>query len=274
MSSMSAFVASAGIMIWIGSPESRTSAKTTTDTTKIETIDWITRPTMKRCIGASALEELDGLGQGHQEDAAALARRRVLAVGRRVEIVAGLQVPAADGEIALDDEDLLAGRMVVGWKARAGLEPYERGGAAGLLVVAEHLDRRAAHGQGAPAELVAAQRRWGTTRLGHAQGRPQSRFVAILAPSTSASNLAHTTLGWISVEPANVAKPQSAPAMTFSRPTAWANRTIRSATGSGCSPRTVDCVSVPGIATARSGSFTVSHTRHSCSWRGLAASNE
>src|SRR5690242_17854520 len=112
MSSMSAFVASAGIMIWIGSPERRTSAKTTTDTTNIETIDWITRPTMKRCIGASALEELDGLGQGHQEDAPALARGRVLDVGGRVEIVAGLQMLAADVQIALDDEDLLPGGMV------------------------------------------------------------------------------------------------------------------------------------------------------------------
>src|SRR5207237_4648369 len=55
-SSMSAFEASAGIMIWIGSPESLTSAKTTTDTTNIDAIDWTTRPMMKRCIGASALE--------------------------------------------------------------------------------------------------------------------------------------------------------------------------------------------------------------------------
>src|SRR2546428_4239026 len=103
-SSMSAFEASAGIMIWIGSPESLTSAKTTTDTTNIDTIDWTTRPMMKRCIGASALEELDRLGQGHQEDAAALARRRVLDVGS------------------------------------AGLEPHERGGSAGVLVVAEDFD--------------------------------------------------------------------------------------------------------------------------------------
>src|SRR5215470_11601968 len=104
--------------------------------------------------------------------------------------------------------------------------------------------------------------------------RPQSSRVAIRAPSTSASNFAQTTLGWISVEPANVAKPQSAPAMTFSRPTTFANRTMRWATSSGCSTSTVDWVMVPGISTASAGSFTVSHTRHSCSCRGFAASNE
>src|SRR5438067_510999 len=54
MSSMSAFDASAGIMIWIGSPESRTSAKTTTDTTNTDTIDWITRPMMKRSMRLSS----------------------------------------------------------------------------------------------------------------------------------------------------------------------------------------------------------------------------
>src|SRR5207302_8599955 len=54
MISMSAFDASAGIMIWIGSPESRTSAKTTTDTTNIDTIVWITRPMMKRCMRLSS----------------------------------------------------------------------------------------------------------------------------------------------------------------------------------------------------------------------------
>src|SRR4029450_5715569 len=95
--------------------------------------------------------------------------------------------------------------------------------------------------------------------------RPQSSRVAIRAPSTSASNFAHTTLGWISVDPANVAKPQSAPAMTFSRPTTFANLTIRCATTSGCSTGRVDWLRVPGMSTAPSGSFTVSHPRHSCS---------
>src|SRR5262245_19833273 len=181
---------------------------------------------------------------------------------------------AADVQVALDDVDLLPGRVVVSRKAGAGLEPHERGRATGFLVVAEHLDGRAARGQGAPADVLASQRGGRTARLGHDELRPQSCFVAIRAPSTSASNFAHTTLGWISVEPANVAKPQSAPAMTFSRPTARANRVMRSATSSGCSTRTVDCVIVPGIKIAPSGSLTCSHTRHSCSWRGFAASNE
>src|SRR3989442_4721748 len=173
-SSMSAFEASAGIMIWIGSPESLTSAKTTTDTTNIDAIDWTTRPMMKRCIGASALEELDRLGQGHQEDAAALARRRVLDVGRRVEIVAGLQVLAPDLKIALDDEDLLAGRMVVDGEARAGLEPHERGRTAGVLVVAEDFDGCASGRERAPADLVAPKRRGRSHGLGHVSGAPRA----------------------------------------------------------------------------------------------------
>ena len=60
---MSAFDASAGIMIWIGSPERRTSAKTTIDTTNIDTIDWITRPMMKRCIVAQPSRNSTGFGR-------------------------------------------------------------------------------------------------------------------------------------------------------------------------------------------------------------------
>src|SRR2546422_11301307 len=52
---MSASVASGGAMIWIGSPERRTSAKTTTDTTNIDTIDCSNRPTMYRCTTPLAL---------------------------------------------------------------------------------------------------------------------------------------------------------------------------------------------------------------------------
>src|SRR5262249_7972272 len=51
---------------------------------------------------------------------------------------------------------------------------------------------------------------------------PHSRWLAIFAPSASDWNFAHTMLGCTSFEPAKVAKPQSAPAMTFSRPTTLA----------------------------------------------------
>ena len=61
-------------------------------------------------------------------------------------------------------------------------------------------------------------------------------------PSTSDLNLAHTIDGCTSFEPANEAKPQSAPAITRSRPTTSANRQSRCATNSGCSTSTVDCV--------------------------------
>jgi hypothetical protein len=49
------------------------------------------------------------------------------------------------------------------------------------------------------------------------------------APSVIALNFAQTTLSWISCDPAKVPKPQSAPAITFSRPTALANLKMRSA---------------------------------------------
>src|SRR5580693_9580078 len=57
-------------------------------------------------------------------------------------------------------------------------------------------------------------------------GGHQSRAVARRAPSASASNLAHTIVGWISgAYVACEEKPQSALATTFSRPTRSANRT-------------------------------------------------
>src|SRR5262245_64857211 len=48
ISSISFCVASAGIMIWIGSPDSRTSKNTTTDTTNIDTTDCTNRPRIYR----------------------------------------------------------------------------------------------------------------------------------------------------------------------------------------------------------------------------------
>src|SRR5262245_27919526 len=68
----------------------------------------------------------------------------------------------------------------------------------------------------------------------------QSSFVARRAPCASASNFAHTTLGWLSgSRRACAEKPQSAPAITRSRPTARAKRTMRSPISSGCSTRFV-----------------------------------
>src|SRR6202035_2868204 len=45
-----------------------------------------------------------------------------------------------------------------------------------------------------------------------------SSFEASRAPSARAASFAHTMLSCTSSEPAKVAKPQSDPAMTFSRP--------------------------------------------------------
>ncbi len=58
----------------------------------------------------------------------------------------------------------------------------------------------------------------GTRGMDH----PHNCLLAMAAPSLSDLNFAHTMLGWISFEPAKVAKPQSVPAITFSRPTTLA----------------------------------------------------
>ena len=68
-------------------------------------------------------------------------------------------------------------------------------------------------------------------------------------------------------------KPQSVPAMTFSRPTISANLMIRSATSSGCSTKFVVVSKMPGMRTFPSGRRMSFQTFHSCSCRGLAASN-
>jgi hypothetical protein len=73
-------------------------------------------------------------------------------------------------------------------------------------------------------------------------------------------------------ETAPCAKPQPVDAMTFSRPTSLARRTTRSATSSGCSTTLVAWLMTPGMSNVSFGNFTLSHTRHSCSWRGLAPS--
>ena len=52
------------------------------------------------------------------------------------------------------------------------------------------------------------------------------------------------------------AKPQSVPAITFSRPTSRAKRTIRSATRRGCSTVVMWCVMTPGISILPSGAST------------------
>src|SRR5262245_26206391 len=102
-----------------------------------------------------------------------------------------------------------------------------------------------------------------------------SSRVANRAPSANTANLSQATLGWVSLNlRAEAANPQSAPAITFSRPTILAKRRILSATNSGCSTRLVVWLITPGMRIFQSGSFTRSKTWYSCSWRGFAASNE
>jgi len=100
-------------------------------------------------------------------------------------------------------------------------------------------------------------------------GQLHSRRVASAAPWTSACSLAQAICGWI-----RPPRPQSVDAMTRSRPTRSAKRTIRSATNSGCSTTLVAWLTTPGRISLSSGSLTCCHTFHSCSWRTLPASNE
>src|SRR5918996_1625012 len=58
---MSASEASGGAMIAIGSPDRRTSTKTTSDTTNIDTIDCSNRPPMYRGTSARRLRSAHGL---------------------------------------------------------------------------------------------------------------------------------------------------------------------------------------------------------------------
>src|SRR5580704_14946503 len=100
-----------------------------------------------------------------------------------------------------------------------------------------------------------------------------SCLVARSAPWRNALNFSHTTVGCTSVRyKACEENPQSAAAMTFSRPTSLAKRTIRSAISSGCSTMLLACVIMPGASTLPSGILMRSNRWYSCSWRGLAAS--
>src|SRR5919109_3136563 len=106
-------------------------------------------------------------------------------------------------------------------RAYAG-DPYSRGGGYG----SPQRGPRDASVAGCPSrgrqvyKLVSRVRMIRPTQ--QAQRPPHSCRLASLAPSTSDVNFAHTMLGCTSFEPAKVAKPQSEPAITFSRPTTLA----------------------------------------------------
>src|SRR5690606_13408333 len=106
-------------------------------------------------------------------------------------------------------------------------------------------------------------------RVGRCCSQPQSRWEASRAPSARVSSLAQAICGWI-----RPPSPQSVEAMTRSFPTAFANRSMRSATSSGCSTTLVAWETTPGRMSLPSGSSTSCHTFHSCSWRTLPASKE
>ena len=65
-------------------------------------------------------------------------------------------------------------------------------------------------------------------------------------------SFAHAICAWM-----RPPRPQSVPAMTFSRPTSRAKRTMRSATRCGCSTTLVAWLTTPGMSSLPSGSFDV-----------------
>jgi formiminotetrahydrofolate cyclodeaminase len=111
-------------------------------------------------------------------------------------------------------------------------------------------------------------------RRARAAAEGQSSAVARRAPSESADSFAQTIEGCTRLRYGVWANPQSVLAMTRSRPTSSARRTMRWATSSGCSTTLVEWLMSPGSRTRPSGSSTSFQTAHSCSWRGLACSSE
>src|SRR5262249_19568024 len=72
---------------------------------------------------------------------------------------------------------------------------------------------------------------------------------------------AHMICGCTRAKYVTCANPQSVLAMTFSRPTSRASRTMRSATSSGCSTMLVGWLITPGMSTVSLGSLRCSHSR-------------
>ena len=131
---------------------------------------------------------------------------------------------------------------------------------AGTLATAA--SQRRAHPGGAagqqwPARCVRRMPGWGADG-GHRKDIVTAKAVllASAAPWASASSLAQAICGWM-----RPPRPQSVPAMTFSRPTSLAKRTMRSATSSGCSTTLVAWLTTPGMMILPSGSFTSCQTR-------------
>ena len=86
--------------------------------------------------------------------------------------------------------------------------------------------------------------------------------------------MAQATDGAVARIPTSVPKPQSVPAITFSRPTILASRTMRSATSSGCSTKLVVVSISPGMRSIDVGSGYCLNSLNSCACRGFAISSE
>ena len=121
---------------------------------------------------------------------------------------------------------------------------------------------------GGAEDCLAAARRSLAARI---EAQPHRREEAMRAPSASADSFAQTTEGATALlTNAKVANPQSAPAITRSRPTISAYWQMRCATNRGCSTKLVVESMTPGIRILSSGIFALRRSSHSCAWRGLA----
>ena len=123
--------------------------------------------------------------------------------------------------------------------------------------------------RGIPAEKIRLHVCWGSFHGPHQHDIPLRHIIDIIF-RVRASSFAQAILPSATRGP----RPQSVPPITFSRPTSFAYLARRCATSSGCSMKSLKWPTTPGMSTASPGSFTVSNTRHSCSWQGFEASIE
>ena len=131
----------------------------------------------------------------------------------------------------------------VAWRRAKGAIPYCYTANLGQYDEDNYDDipQRALHYRAEKAAFIDCRPQWLRSQTLACETRylPQRRCEASRAPSARALNFAHITVGWTLGRPADVPKPQSVPAMTFSRPTRLAYCTIRCATTSGCSTKFV-----------------------------------
>src|SRR5688572_28570005 len=113
-----------------------------------------------RLNASSVREDADRLREDDEDETAALARCRVDALRRRVEVVARTELVRADLEVAFEHVQLFARGVIVGGDTRAGVELQEVARLTRGLVVPQRLHRDAGR-------LARAPLRGGAAYEGH-----------------------------------------------------------------------------------------------------------